>query len=528
MGYVRTYRGRGMGAEGVTFDPAPVTPGVTPVETSPASAAIAPVLMTLTRIPERAAPPNPALVRAKMLDIVPASCSALNMGTLGTSEAALANQVVVMSWPFVKLSQAKVQEVLDGIYGNGAGGSAVLNAFAEGSAPRPAASDASATAAELSSSAIMIPAPPNFVACGWMPEPDAPKNRDGQAVSNGTLWIALGWPIDVTATAATNFARRVIGPLAGLPWNFQGNTALGSGGVPKLASDTSDAGLQRAAVRSASIVVAFGMALAAGLFRAGPLATVTAASSTFRSFTEAANKIDKALAALAALPSLIQQADAVAATARGATVETCPAAKAAVDAVGQALTGTKTTILAAQGAPQEILKYVRSETNPDASDFVKLIRDQIVAQVNTALPSGTALAVTKAYFTCVVWGSAKKALETQIATMASRLLDASGKAAAFSGMGDTITASLQAIDLAIASGQEAKEQSCLSVLEKDFLGAPAYVWLGGGAATLLAVIVGVKVMRSRKKKAAAAAAVAKPALTANRRRTSWSRRKRAR
>lgn len=466
---------------------------------APKLATAAPSAATPSASIASAAPPSAPSGIAATLDIIPPSCAALRLGELGASQSASPNQALVMAWPYVRLDEAAVQRVLDGMSGAGGGSDALVRAAVD-------------SASQRASAAIAVA--PNFIASGWMAD-------SSTSASRGTLWVAFAWPTSVSATAAKNFALRVLSGLTGLPIvqagsaseGFGATSPMGAGGIPKTADDKSDKALQEAAVRSASATVGFISAFGTALLGVGPIARARAATQTTRTFNDALGKLDAALGVLASLPTLVGQASAIAGAVAAATPETCRAAVAPADAAVAALNRAKVSLTNIGDAPAAIMQYVRTETNPDASDFIRQIRDQVVAQVDASMPAGTQLAVTKEYMKCLVWQNAKASLDFQVRSMASRLQDAANKAASISTMGAQISDGVAQINAAIAVLVQAKEQSCLSWFEKDWAGVPRMYWIGGGVASTLVVAVGVKAIRKKR-------AAAKAKLAPNARRTS--------
>jgi hypothetical protein len=457
---------------------------------------------TLAPLAPAGSPPAGSL----SINIIPASCALFRAGS-GHAEDAAANQVVVMSWPFVTLDDAAVQRVLDGVYGAGAGGEAVLRAAVESQSP-PAASGAAVQS---------ISAPPNFIASGWMPEPAGEKVANGRR-SRGTLWLAFGWPVAVNARASRNFGLRVLSSLTGIPIKSPGSGSegfnaldgIGTGGIPQVAVDKSDVGLQGAAIQSALIAIAVILSIGV-LLGAGPFAKAVATAQTTRQFKDAVAKLRAALQAMQNMPSLVQQAETAVAVARDATAETCEAATAGAGAAVRQLTTAKEQILAANAAAQLVVEYALSEANPDGSKIVREIRDQVLATLNASLAVSPLLAVAKEYVRCLAFQAAQRSLESQLRGIASEFATGQSMASAVLGGGAALSAAVAQADAAIAAVEAAREKFCPAWYMKELLGLPTYAWLGGGATVLIG---GALVIKARRKRAAA------PKPNRHRRRTS--------
>lgn len=435
--------------------------------------------MSLAPMARMTAPPTQEAAVQSALDIVPYSCSSMRLESLGAMEGAAPGQIVVMAWPYITLDDAKVQQVLDGIYGGGAGGAALIQATGEAVAGG------------------FIPAPPTFIATGWMRDAGA-----NQSVSRGTLWIAVGgWSSPVTASAVRNYGLLIMSRATGVPVQAAGSASatiaapVGKGGIPKVADDASDVAAQMAAVRSAAATVGFFAALAAP-FSGSPLNRSIALTQTTRQFNDAAAKVTAAIAAADQIPAVIVQAGAASAAAIAADTTTCTAAVAALDATTQQLNAAKAAIQAGLDAAVWLQQYVQAQTTPGGGDIVRQIRDQVVAAVNGAVASDT-MAITREYMKCVYFQNARRSLDAQLKNVGAQFADAQAKAALISANSDTLMQRMAAVDAQVAANATARNQSCLDWYMKDFHGYPVIAWVGGGAAVVLGTAVIVKARRKK-------------------------------
>jgi len=440
----------------------------------------APLVITNVRVAPQLAAPTAAAQRQLTLDIIPYSCQSLRLETLGTTENPGPGQVAVMAWPYVTLDDVKVQAALDGIYGGGAGGNALIQATGQAITDR------------------IVDSAPNFVASGWMR--DAATN---QAISHGTLWVAFAWPGAVSASAARAFGLLVVGKASGVPVQAAGSASatlpspIGKGGIVKVAQDQSDNALQMAAVRSASATVGFFAALAAP-FSGSPLNRAIALTRTTRQFNDAAAKVTAALAAAGQTEAIVAAAAVAGPAARDAAAgDACTAAVAALDATTAALTNAKAALQGGLDGAQWLQQYVQSETNPDGGAIVRAIRNEVVQAVDGAVAQDT-MAVTKEYMKCLYFSNAKRSLDTQLKQVALQFSDAQAKAGAITQNRDAIVQKMALIDSQLALNAQSRGQSCLPWWQKDFNGVPVYAWLGGGATIVVGGAVAVRALRKRR------------------------------
>lgn len=481
-----------------SVDPSPITPPRTATEggaaapplnprdpQSPPAAALAPDTQQRVReIPATARATRPVL----QLNVVPALCGAVavQISEDGRPVALRAqdipgNAVGVIAFPFVRLTDAQIAQVLDGVYGGGSGGAPLLAAIAEAGAT--------------------IPGSPSFIASGWMADAAAVHTSSGlvgggpndRSATRGTLWLAFGWQRPVTADRFMRFSKLVVTKALGFdPWGVL-PPPIGSWGMPRIASGQSDTALQFAAIQSVISIMQLASALTAVF--GGTMARVRATVGLVSDFVTNSQKMAAAVSVAAAAPTMLAMANQVAQAAISASPETAQAAVDAVNQVQAQLRAAKATIQAGLDAAEWMLRFAAVEQT-EAGALARGIRDQVRVQTQSVIDRYIYQAA-KEYMTCMYWTLAQQTLGPQINTVMNQLSDSAGTANAISTNRQALLDTMAQFDRAIANGDYAKSQAALDWYAKDFHGYPVYAWAGGGFVVLLGVGLIAKRRRAR-------------------------------
>jgi hypothetical protein len=446
------------------------------------------------------------------INVVPSWCKGLAPLTL-TSEGPGANQIAVISYPFVKFTDDQVTSLLANIYGGGAGGPGLIAGIAQATQATPP----------------VIPTTPFFVASGWVRDATA-----DQKATRGTIWLAFGWKSPVTAQNVIRFANMVmkaasvsaaypagVDPTVGHDGVYNTTLAtgkpIGPGAVPKIAASQSDTDLQNAAIASAAATMQ-GMMLLGFLFTlgGGPLSTLSTRMPSTTALLHGAGQVRLAATAAQQIGTLLPQVPAVAVATAAASQENCQAAVTAAQSLAAQLQAARTQLLAGIASAPGIAQLAQVEAQPGGGAITEQIRDQVKAMVD-GLASGptTNYLISKQYMQCTYYNQAQASLQRQINDVSHAFADIAGIAAAVIANDAVFRQAIAGVDAALAVLDAAEQQSCLAWYMKKWMGAPKIVWIGGVAV----VGLGAFVFAVRRKKMRAKAAAAPKTVTANRRRS---------
>jgi len=470
--------------------PAPASSAPSGVATDSSAAARVAALPQLAVMARPAAPPP--------INIVPSWCTSVPAVDV-SQQGPGANQIAVLTYPIVKFTDDQVQGLLNAIYGNGAGGDALVTGTAQAIAQG------------------VVTSAPTFVASGWVRDDTANQN-----VTRGALWLAFGWNTAVTAANFMKFANMIVtagtgvDPTPGVGGTYSStptSKAIAPGLVPKLASDNSDASLLAAAAASAAGTI-IGLTIFAQVFSFGGVTAVTdttAPPSIAVSLQNATAQVHQAVAAVASLPTLLASVPQVAAQVAAATPDTCHATIDAMHAVRAAIVSARDQTNAGLVVARAVIDGAQAETQPGGGSVADAIRAQMQAAADRAVSSSsTNYKIAKPLLQCAYYRGAQTSLAAALQSTATALASANADAQTLVDNTSQITQVLAQVDPALAVLDAAEQQSCLEWYWKKWYGMPVAYWVGGGASLFLATAVVVRVRRKR-------AATVK--VTANRRRT---------
>ena len=441
---------------------------------------------------------------------MPPWCKSLPALTLSSDNLG-ANQVGVLSYPFVKLTDDQVTQLLQNVYGGGAGGVGLVTAISQ--------------AVQQG----FIPGTPYFVASGWVRDATANQNS-----TRGTLWLAFGWKSPVTAQNFIKFCNLVVklssvsdaypagvDPTTGRDGIFNpsiaGGKPIGVGAVAKVAATSADTDLQNAAIASAAATMQALMALAFIFsFGGGPIAQVTARVPTTSQLLSGTAQVRVAATAAQTVGALLPQVPGVAVATAAATQENCQAAVQAAEQLATQLRTAKQQIIAGLASAPAIVQLAQVEAQPGGGAITEQIRNQVKAVVDgIAQGPTTNYLISKQYMQCQYYTQAQRSLQTQINDVSRSFADIAGIATALIANQTALQQAIVGIDAALAVLAAAEQQSCLAWYMKKWMGAPKIVWIGGVAV----IALGGFVYAVRRKKMRAKAAAAAPKVTPNRRRS---------
>lgn len=404
-------------------------------------------------------------------NIVPPECASVVPPTPATQVAA--GQVAVFAFPFVKLSDSQIQQLLDLVYGGGQGGDALVTAIGTGSVP-------------------------NFVASGWIADTDGNAEK-----TRGAIWLAFGWPSPMTGNAAKVFAQNVIRD-ALKRMGIDVNDARGpmmnvrQQGVPIIAQGTSDQQLTMAAMSSATGVILAMEALAI-IFTAGgaqQFKNLTVSVPQTREFVSTIQALANCAAAAGQALGAVQAADVAAQAALGAPVDQAAQNAAALGQVKAQLVDMKTKILAGPAAAMRMTEYVAAENDPNGN-LASQIRNQIVSNIRDEL-NKIDIGLGREFRKCAYYGWGQRSLNSQLSTLGANFAQGAAMANAILTQREQLGQLVEALDAAIANVEKAISQLPLSWLERDLAGVPVYLWLGGTMFVVIGGALAVKKLRKPK------------------------------
>ena len=419
--------------------------------------------------------------------LIPPECAKIAapkpvVGTVG------ANVPVVVAYPLVTLTDSQVASFLGHVYGDGGGGDSLIEVLSQWKAAK--------TIAEF----------PTLVASGWMRD-----TVSNQAKTRGVLWLAFAFPV---ATSAATIQRLVKAITLNALTKMGATTGIPSAGaVPggAVAADgTSDQALQGAAMASAMTVVVLAEVFARII--GARTAVYKDAKTITQVFDTTVNKAVLAVDLLAAAPSALGQVDSVVAQAMAAPADQAATVLTTLQQTREALQRMKADIIAGVEAVPALEMEIANNDDPNGALAMR-IRNEIVSDAQAEI-NKIDVSIGREWRKCTLYTLAQKQLDGYLRTVSDGFARGAVAASTLRNNTDAIAQVLAGIDVAIEKIRVAEQQVPLSWIERDFAGAPTYVWLGGGAVLFIGFIA---VARHLKKKRRAAAAVA-PAVTKNRRR----------
>jgi len=481
--------------------PTPTTAQLAPVPASRFKAVISPsIAARLTALPQQAASLRPATVAP--LSVIPAWCSSIP-AIDGIPQGPGANQVAVLAYPMVKFTDEQIHSLLNSIYGNGGGGDGLI----------------AGTARALAQG--IVTKAPKFVASGWVPDPTAVATS-----TRGTLWLAFGWDVAVTAQNFVKYCAAVItaasgvDPTAGVGGRFDtsaNSKPIAPAAIPKVAVGTSDADLQNAAIASASATL-MGLTILAYILTGGAgtsLGTINAMPPAATRITSQAAVVRATVLAGPQLAAALTAIPAVAEQIAAAHPDTCQAAVAQADQLKAALVHARETISSGLLAARPLLDAAQIESQPGGGSISDDIRSQIQAAADRSVTNpATNYLIARQSLQCQYYRAAQQTLQGSLAAVASAIAGATADAQTILAEADQLRASIAAVPAAIQTLEAAKQQSCLAWYQKNLYGMPVMYWMAGGTAVLLG---GALVLRSRRHARAAKAKASVKPPTPNRR-----------
>jgi hypothetical protein len=405
--------------------------------------------------------------------------------------------VAVFAWPFVLLSDEQIRRTLDAISTpSGAVGPAVVTGLATAAAATTG--DAVARANALA---------PAFLACGFLRDPGV-----NQAITRGYLWVAASWTQSQPTTVVSRAMKATMGAaLAAAGASFSTTPTRPSAGqvgslqtVPVVASGESDSALEDAAAKGVLAVAQAAVAITGALF--GNVSVSFTASKARSDIASAANVATNAARCLQEAPTTVSQVDALTAQALSQPPAAQAAAGAALMQVKRRLSDCKTALVTAATQAPGILRMCELERDPSTSQVAKALRDQIVSDAQSKLAVyANVPSVARKFAMTALWRRAQTQLEGSLRGLSDQISSMCATSQTLVDNGTSVQALVAAIDAAIAKLDYTYSQLQISWWQRDWLGVPAYVWIGGGTV----IVVGGVAWRIRVKRRRAAEGVTK-------------------
>jgi len=474
--------------------------GVAPMSASVARLAIpSPVLP----LPAAAAQARPAQASATSFEIIPEAYRRLEAPVAAVGSTVSAGTVCIAAWPFVLLSESQVKATLDAITGPSGVGPAVVPALAT---VATSGGDALAKARSLA---------PSFLSVGFIRDEGV-----NQSVTRGYLWIAMSWAQDQPRIVAQRVAKAILGEAlkaAGASFSTSptkpssGQVGTAQGALVAVA-DESDSAIEDAAKKSVLGLAQAAVAIAGALF--GNITVSFTASRANSEFRSLGNTMANASRSIQESAAIVQQVDALSAQAMALPAEGQPAAGEALMQLKRKLLQNKEYILTASSQAAAAAQMCEAESSPETSQIAKGLRDQIVRDASAKLASYQNVpSVARKFAEASLWKRAQTQLASHFRGLSEQIAALCETARGLINNVTSVQQLVAQIDAAVAKLDYTYNQLRIDWWQRDWLGAPAYYWLGGGGLIVVG-LVGWRVRARLKRRAEAAKGV----VTKNRRR----------